>query len=326
MLTSRFPRTGAEVTRLGFGGAAIGLTNYLGHYDAAANRAASVATVRQAADAGVTYFDTAPGYGGGLSEEIFGEALEGRDGVTIATKVKAGADVDVRASLEASLRRLRRERIDLLQIHGTSIDRETCRAILSPGGMLEQMQRVRDEGLVAAIGFTSEDNNATVYEFIECGEFDCMHIAYNLLLQHPYEPTRPFGSLFAAKEKGMFVVAMRAITSSIFQRWVQMVNPGNEFDYTGALLQFVLSNPLIDVALVGMRTEGDVRSNVAEWRDVVGGSTLPACGGATSSKQAQTVGRNSEAPSADAMCRRKDGRSGWRLASVECASLFHPTT
>jgi aryl-alcohol dehydrogenase-like predicted oxidoreductase len=268
MLTSRFPRTGAEVTRLGYGGAAIGLTNYLGHYDAAANRAASVAIVRHAADAGVTYFDTAPGYGSGLSEEIFGEALEGRGGVTIATKLKADPGVDVRASLEASLRRLRRPSIDLLQIHGTSIDRDTCRAILARGGMLDQMRKVRDEGMVAAIGFTSEDNNPTVYEFIECGGFDTMQIAYNLLLQHPYEPTRPFGSLFAAKQKGLFTIAMRAITSSLFQRWVQMVNPENEFDYTRALLQFVLSNPLIDVALVGMRTPADVRSSVSEWRDL----------------------------------------------------------
>jgi aryl-alcohol dehydrogenase-like predicted oxidoreductase len=268
MLTSRFPRTGAEVTRLGFGGAAIGLTNYLGPNDAAANRAAAVATVRQAADAGVSYFDTAPGYGDGLSEEIFGEALEGRAGVTIATKVKADPGVEVRASLEASLRRLRRPRIDLLQIHGTSIDRDTGRAILARWGMLDQMRRVRDEGLVAAIGFTSEDNNATVFEFIACGGFDTMQIAYNFLLQHPYEPTRPFGSLFAAKERGLFVIAMRAITSGIFQRWVRMVDPGNHFDYTGALLQFALSNPLIDVALVGMRTAAEVKSNVSEWRDL----------------------------------------------------------
>ena len=130
------------------------------------------------------------------------------------------------------------------------------------------MQRVRDEGLVAAIGFTSEDNNSSVYDLIECGGFDTMQIAYNLLLQHPYEPTRPFGSLFAAKEKGLFIIAMRALTSSIFQRWVQMVNPGNNFDYTRALLQFVLSNPAIDVALVGMRTEADVKSSIAVWRDL----------------------------------------------------------
>ena len=267
MLTSRFPRTGADVSRLGYGGAAIGLTNYLGHFDAQANRAASIEAVRTAADDGLTYFDTAPGYGAGLSEEIFGAALVGLAGLTIATKVKAEPGIDVRASLEASLTRLRRPRIDLLQIHGTSIDRETCRAILAPGGMLAQMHRLRDEGLVAAIGFTSEDNNSSVYDLIECGGFDVMQIAYNLLLQHPYEPTRPFGSLFAAKAKGMFTVAMRTITSSIFQRWIRLANPADTFDYTGALIQFVLSNKLIDVALVGMRTVGDVRSSMSEWRD-----------------------------------------------------------
>jgi aryl-alcohol dehydrogenase-like predicted oxidoreductase len=265
---SRFPTTGAVVSRLGFGGAALGLTNYLGAYDARANRDASVATVRRAVAEGVTYFDTAPGYGGGLSEEIFGEALDGMTGVTIATKVKADTEVDVRASLEASLRRLRRPRIDLLQIHGTSLPRDRGRAILAPGGTLEQMERLRDEGLVTAIGFTSEDNNATVYDFIESGRFDTMQIAYNILSQHPYEPTRPFGSLFAAKDKGLFIIAMRAITSGIFQRWIRLANPNDEFDYTGALIQFVLSNPLIDVALVGMRTQADVQSCVTEWRDI----------------------------------------------------------
>ena len=270
MLTSHFPRSSAEVSRLGYGGAAIGLTDYLGRFDAIASRTASVEAVGLAADLGVTYFDTAPGYGNGLSEKIFGEALEGRAGVTIATKVKAEPAIDVRASLEASLARLRRPRIDLLQIHAGSIDRATCGAILGPGGMAEQMRRLRDEGLVAAIGFTSEDNNAAVYDLIEHGGFDSMQIAYNLLLQHPYEPTRPFGSLFAAKEMGMFTVAMRTLTSSIFQRWVRMVNPADAFDYTPALIQFVLSNRMIDVALVGMRTPDDVRSNVKTWRDVAG--------------------------------------------------------
>lgn len=262
-----FPRTGATVTRLGYGGAAIGLTNYLGPYDAHAHRATAIAAVRRAADAGMTYFDTAPGYGAGLSEEIFGEALEGRTGHTIATKVKAEPGIDVRASLEASLTRLRRPRIDLLQIHGTSIDRPTCAAILAKGGMLDQLARLRDEGLVAAIGFTSEDNNPSIYDLIASGGFDTMQIAYNLLLQHPYEPTRPFGSLFAAKEKGMFTIAMRTITSSIFQRWIKLANPADTFDYTPALIQFVLSNKFIDVALVGMRTHTDVTSGMAAWRD-----------------------------------------------------------
>ena len=78
------------------------------------------------------------------------------------------------------------------------------------------------------------------------------------------------GSLFAAKEQGMFIVAMRTITSSIFQRWIRMANPADTFDYTAALIQFVLSNRLIDVALVGMRTPADVASSIATWQDTAG--------------------------------------------------------
>ncbi len=51
----------------------------------------------------------------------------------------------------------------------------------------------------------------------------------------------------------MATVTMRTATSGTLQRWLRMVNPADTFDYTPALIQFVLSNPLVDVALVGMR-------------------------------------------------------------------------
>ena len=269
-IDSRFPRTGTSVSRLGFGGAAMGLTNYLGRYDAAASRDVSLAAMRRAVERGITYFDTAPGYGKGLSEEIMGEALEGVSGIVVATKVPLASCGDVRGSLEASLRRLRRSRIDLLQIHGNSIDGEPLQQILRPGGMLEQLVRLREEGLATTIGFTSEDNNRGIYALMETGAFDTMQISYNVVLQHPYEPTRPFGSLFEAKRHGLFTISMRTFTSGIFQKWIRLANPADRFDYTPALIQFVLSNPLIDTALVGMRTPDEVDANVAVWRDEAG--------------------------------------------------------
>jgi aryl-alcohol dehydrogenase-like predicted oxidoreductase len=267
MSTRQFPQGAVPASRLGFGGAAIGLSGYLGPYDAVKNRDIALAAVRRAIEHGITYFDTAPGYGKGLSEEIIGEALEGVAGVIVATKVPLVAARDVRASLEASLKRLRRTRIDLLQIHGGSLTTEVVTDILGSGGMLEQIQHLRDEGLVATIGFTSEDNNRGIYDLMDSGGFDTMQIAYNFLLQHPYEPTRPFGSLFEAKKHGLFTIAMRGFTSGIFQKWVRMVNPADDFDYSAALIQFVLSNPLIDVTLVGMRTPDEVDANVRTWRD-----------------------------------------------------------
>jgi hypothetical protein len=95
-------------------------------------------------------------------------------------------------------------------------------------------------------------------------------MCYNLLHQHPAEWTRPFGSIFEAEDAGMGIVTMRTVTSGLFQRWVQWVNPENTFDYTPALLQFVLSNPMVDVALVGMRDAEIVEANVRICEDLSG--------------------------------------------------------
>ena len=270
-------RTGVTVSRLGFGGAPAGLTNYLGEYTPAnaAQRQQVIDALRRALELGVTYFDTAPGYGQGESESIFGEALEGAgERVFIATKVGTGDQV--RPSAEASLKRLRRDRLDLLQIHGDSYTPSMADAILAPGGMLDQMEQLKAEGLVRFIGFTTEDQNPAVYRFIETGRFDVVQLCYNLLYQHPAEWTRPFGSMFEAEKAEMGVVTMRTVTSGLFQKWVQWANPANTFDYTPALLQFVLSNPMVDVALVGMRDVDIVEANVRIAEDMSGRIDLEA--------------------------------------------------
>jgi aryl-alcohol dehydrogenase-like predicted oxidoreductase len=269
----QFGNTGAKVSRLGFGGAPAGLKNYLERYDPVdlADRRAMQQALERALELGITYFDTAPGYGQGQGEEIFGEVLaEAGAPIFLATKVSLGDREHVRRSIHASLRHLRREQLDLLQIHGGSYTAEAIDQVLRAGGMLEEMCRLKEEGLVRFIGFTSEDTNEAVYHFVRTGLFDTLQICYNLLYQHPYDPSRPFGSLLAAEKAGLGIVTMRTATSGTFQRWVQMVNPGNTFDYTPALIQYVLSNPLVDVALVGMRNADEVARNVAIADDLAG--------------------------------------------------------
>jgi aryl-alcohol dehydrogenase-like predicted oxidoreductase len=266
-------RTGATVSRLGFGGAPAGLKNYLERYDPAdlADRRAMQAALERALELGVTYFDTAPGYGQGQGEEIFGEVLAAAGKpIFLATKVSLGDREHVRRSLRASLRRLRRGQVDLLQIHGGSYTAEAIETVLRPDGMLDEMCRLKEEGLVRWIGFTSEDTNEAVYRFISTGRFDTMQICYNLLFQHPYEPSRPFGSMLHADKAGLGIITMRTATSGTFQRWVRMVNPQDTLDYTPALIQYVLSNPLVDVALVGMRNADEVARNVAIAEDMAG--------------------------------------------------------
>jgi uncharacterized protein len=279
METTSLGRTGVTVSRLGFGGAPAGLTNYLGTYHPqdAAQREQVIEAIQAALDLGITYFDTASAYGQGASETIFGEALRGRrDGIFLATKLLVSPPTEPRAEIEASLRRLDCEFVDLIQLHGTSYTPAQAEQALKRGGLLDELEQLRDEGLARFIGFTSEDQNPPVYGFIESGRFDVMQICYNLIYQHPAEPTRPFGAMVAAEAAHMGIVSMRTLTSGIFQRWARTVNPADDFDYNPALLQFVLSNPLVDVALVGMRSAAEVRRNVAICADSSGRIDLNA--------------------------------------------------
>ena len=93
------------------------------------DRDEAVATIRAALDAGIDWVDTAPFYGWGRAEELVGDAVSGRrDDVTIVTKCgtvrrpdgtwhEDGSPDAVRADLEASLRRLRTDHVDALQLH-----------------------------------------------------------------------------------------------------------------------------------------------------------------------------------------------------------------
>ncbi len=269
-----FGKTGRKVSRIGFGGAVAGLKNYLHEYDPESDESIKgvVAAIDKALEKGINYFDTAPGYGEGRSEKMFGMALEGVDPeqIFLATKVSYGSYDDVMRSAHQSLKNLRRDQIDLLQIHGDSIGRKRADDIMGARGMLAAMEELKASGMVKYIGFTSEDNNDVVYRLLHSERFDAIQMCYNLMFQHPYEPSRPFGSMYEAEEKGMGIVTMRAPTSGTFQRWIQMVNPENTFNYTRALIQFVLSNPFVDVALIGMRSAERVLENVAICEDLDG--------------------------------------------------------
>ena len=148
METRRIPDTELDVSVVG-----LGCNNFGGRIDEDASRR----VIDAALDAGVTFFDTADVYGGGGgSEEIIGRALLGRrESVILATKfghdlgdgetLARGSAAYVRKAVEASLRRLRTDRIDLYQYHrpdGVTPVEETL-------GALDELVR---EGKVRAVG------------------------------------------------------------------------------------------------------------------------------------------------------------------------------
>ena len=272
--------TGRRVSRIGFGGATAGIHNYISPFDPADSRDREniILAIRRALELGVNYFDTAEGYGDGASEGIFGEGLDGVNptDIFLATKMSPGGDSkprspdDVRRTLEASLRRLKRDYVDLIQIHGSYYSTQTATNILKPGGIADALLHAKEEGLVKFIGFSIEAQNTATDMLIASGCFDCVQMQYNLLFQHPYDPSFTCGSFYQAEAVGMGIVTMRSVTSGIFRKWIRLVNPHNAFDYTPSLLQFVLSNPLVDTALVGMRSVNEVEQNVKICNDISG--------------------------------------------------------
>jgi aryl-alcohol dehydrogenase-like predicted oxidoreductase len=123
MQTRTLGKNGLEVSALGFG--CMGLSF---GYGAALEKTQAIALLRQAVDAGITFFDTAEAYGPFTNEELVGEALASvRDQIVIATKFgfRGGKPFDgmdsrpqsIRAVAEASLKRLKTDRIDLFYQH-----------------------------------------------------------------------------------------------------------------------------------------------------------------------------------------------------------------
>jgi aryl-alcohol dehydrogenase-like predicted oxidoreductase len=140
-------RTGAEVPALAIGGHHLGLVKT---YDEAER------IVREAIDAGVTFFDNAWEYHDGKSEQWLGRALEGRrDGVFLMTKVCThGRDKRVAMrQLDQSLRRLRTDRLDLWQIHECVYDNDP-ELHFAPGGVVEALDEAKRQGKVRFVGFT----------------------------------------------------------------------------------------------------------------------------------------------------------------------------
>jgi aryl-alcohol dehydrogenase-like predicted oxidoreductase len=274
-------RTGLTVSEVGVGGAQFGLTNYMGRWDAFSDEAqeATTATIHRALELGYNYFDTAPGYGNGRSEEMVGAALQGhRDEAIIATKVSHGqwTPIEIVASVEASLRRLQIDVIDVIQFHGGWYHQDEVDAILGGGG-LDAFVKLKDEGKVRFIGFTCEGPSAGVEERIATGAFDVMQTRFNLMYQHPSDWHNDEGIIRQADAQGMGVILMRPLTSGVFQRLMAETFPGIDTLQVGRLLlNYVLSDPYVDVALVGMREPRFVEINNAISDDVASRIDLAA--------------------------------------------------
>ncbi len=154
-----------------------------GHQD----RDDSIAAVRAAMDAGINFFDTAPAYGDGESEQLIAAVFDGspaRHDAVVATKINQGdaAPSNVRASCERSLLRLGVETIDLLQLHWPNPEVPTEETL---GAMIQ----LRDEGKVRAVGVSNF--GVSYLADLPAGVVVTNQIAYNLLWRVPERKVIP---------------------------------------------------------------------------------------------------------------------------------------
>lgn len=259
-------RTGLRASEIGFGGAQVGIADYMETWDPHGDREQRTINeaLNRALDLGLNYIDTAPAYGDGTSEEILGRVVAKRRAECIvATKVTDFDRESVLASAEQSLRRLQAEVIDILQLHGNAYEKEEMDAILDGGG-LEALQKLRDQGKIRFLGFTAERPSGGVSALIATGAFDVMQIRYNFTYQCACDFIFPGGVMHEAEAQGMGIVIMRPLTSGIFQRLMPKAFPQLAgADLSAFLLNYVLSNPLVDVAIIGMRRPEEVERNNA---------------------------------------------------------------
>ncbi len=262
METVRFGNTGLIVSRLGLGGYPFGGVNKVHNWDpfTPAGGAVAIATINLALDRGITYIDTAPSYGDGNSERLIGEVMRTRrDECVLATKVGwQGLDKQaVLASVDASLRRLQTDHVDVIQFHGGMFTAEDRDHILD-GGPLAALQELRASGKVRFIGLTAEEP-WTARQFLDTGLFDMVQVAYNLIYQ-----AAALHLLRDTAQRGTGVVSMRSMTSGIFQRLAQQLAPEWQEgrDVYTVCLQFLLADLRVHVVNVGMRWPEEVDRNV----------------------------------------------------------------
>lgn len=218
------------------------------------------AVLTRALDLGVRYFDTAPSYARGRSEQRLGRALRewlaadasrSRADLFVATKTLERSASGARRELEESLDRLGLEYVDTLQCHEVHDDFET---LFAAGGAVEGLQRARGEGLIRHLAITGhrnprylvesirrlpprDDGSGFVTALVPVNPIDVQHLSFVR------------GFLPFAAEQGVAVIAMKVFGGGfLLDRTLEDGAPAYS---AGDLLRYALAQPAVAVAVPG---------------------------------------------------------------------------
>jgi myo-inositol catabolism protein IolS len=304
-----FGKTGWSVQEIGLGcwefGGAITLDGQPdGHVGVTDEE--SLATIRRAVELGVNFFDTADMYGWGHSEELVGQALQPyRDNVLIATKVGFWHDAAGRRThneskdyilraCDASLKRLRTDRIDLYQCHLWKTERWT--EFLDAFDSLQQAGKIRFFGV-------STNEYDLIRHFNERGKLGSVQANYNLLDRNAEREILPYcrqhkiafiarGPLAMGRLSGKYTRDSRFDPNDIRSKWLEGEARKTFFEQMDIVerlrpvaahagltmaqlaLGYVLSHPDVSVLIPGAKSRAQLEQNVAAG--TLTGETLAA--------------------------------------------------
>jgi predicted aldo/keto reductase-like oxidoreductase len=257
MRYKEFGRTGKQVSVLGFGGM---------RFDPR-DEAQALQAVTRAVELGINYFDTAPGYCEGRSEEFIGKALaslppENRKKVYVSTKSHHRADPTADAVLqriEGQLEMLRTDRIEFYNMW-CLMDLDQFRIIMQPGGPYAGALKAKELGLIEHICCSVHASGEDIAAMVKEDVFDGFTLGYNIL-NHTFRQE----GLKAAAAAGAGVVTMNPLGGGMLTRdadRLSVLQDDESDSFVAAALRFNLSHPEITVVLSGMQSRGEVEANV----------------------------------------------------------------
>jgi aryl-alcohol dehydrogenase-like predicted oxidoreductase len=249
-------KTGERVSMLAFGSGQ--------RFYQTRNEEEAMRFVAQAAEAGITYFDTADSYARGRSEQLLGRGFQargGKQGLFLATKISSRDGAAVEGTIEQSLKNLQVGQVDLIHIHSLENEDDLAR-IEAKGGVLEALLKAREQKLTRFIGITSHDAPAAMKLALERHDFDCCQMALNAAMADMIGTTRPVTAgdrsfealaLPVAQRKNMGVIAMKVFARDALA--------GQSEATARNLIYYALSLP-VATAVVGLPTVEHLEENI----------------------------------------------------------------
>lgn len=285
MLTRKLGRTGIDVSVLSFGCGAVGGLMTKG---AAADQERAV---RFALEHGITYFDTAPQYGNGTSEENLGRVLAKlKPKVAVGTKVRLKFEEygrigqTITAALEQSLKRLGLDSVDLYQLHNRATAKSEGDALVADAFLSEVVpafEKLRQAGKVRHLGITALGETASLLKIVESGRFDTAQVCYNALnpsagapMPAGY-PAQDYQELLARTQKaGMGTIGIRILAGGALSGSevrhplnVQLVEPiGSGADFARDAARARRLEPMVREGHVSSLPELAVRFAISDAR------------------------------------------------------------